>query len=120
MLSIYNNDHKPVEEKVPDLDECYVDDLDTVDPEQWPYGYVELNLLLQKWVKKISVDMAAHVPPKMACMIGSFWNIFGQEGYKEITFTLLNNLIFVAWFKNMVNIVNVNAGFVYQLSKQEQ
>jgi hypothetical protein len=120
MLSLYNADYKAPEERITEDLQCCFDDIETVDPEQWPYGVIELSVLLQRWVRKISVDLAAHVPPKMACMIGNFWNIFGQEGYKEITFKLLNNLIFAAWFKNMINLVNVNAGFIYQLSKQEQ
>lgn len=120
MLGIFNNEQK-TDDTVPDDEEQVFYAEEPCDPDQWPYGGFELTLLLQKWIRKISVDLAAHVPPKMACMIGTFWSIFGQEsGYKDITFALLNNLIFIVWLKNMVNIVNVNAGFIYQLSKQEQ
>ena len=95
--------------------------LEQPNPEQWPYSSFDLTRLLKKWANKVSVDLAAHAPPKMACFIGSFWRIFGMDDeYKSQTFRLLNRLLFDVWFKPMLPIVNVNAGYIFQLTKQEQ
>ena len=81
----------------------------------------KLARLLKKWSKKVSVDLAAHVPPKMACMIGTFWSIYGKSAsYRDATFKQLTDLIFTVWFRHMVNIVMINSGFIYQLSEQDR
>jgi hypothetical protein len=109
--------NQPSEEEAKDVFEH----LEDPNPENWPYSTFDLTRLLKKWNKKISVDLAAHVPPKMACFIGTFWKVFGaDEGYKHDTFKLLNRLIFDIWLKPMLPIINVNAGYIYQLTKQDQ
>jgi hypothetical protein len=87
----------------------------------WPYSRADLHKLLEKWSKKISVDLASHIPPKMACMIGTFWNVFSQnEEYLWNTQKFLNELLFKVWLKNIIPIVNLNAGYVYQLTVEER
>ena len=103
------------------MDEELLEGFEPVDPKKWPYSALDLLTLIKKWVKKISVDMAAHVPPKMACMIGSFWSTFGSDpAYKKATFSLLNQLVFQVWLKRALPLVLVSSGFAYQLSKPEQ
>ena len=98
-----------------------VEDMHKIDQEKWPFSYFELTRLLKKWSKKISVDLAAHVPPKMACMIGTFWSIYGKDSsFREVTFKQLTDLIFAVWFKHMINIVMINNGYIYQLSEQDR
>jgi hypothetical protein len=98
-----------------------MNDTNRYDPDFWPYSGVDLDRLLKKWARKISVDLASHIPPKMACMIGSFWNTFGTDTtYREAAFKMLNDLLLLIWLKNMVPIVNVNAGSVYQMTIQDR
>ena len=97
------------------------EDMHKIDQEKWPFSFFELTRLLKKWSNKISVDLAAHVPPKMACMIGTFWNVYGQSpSYREVTFKQLTDLIFAVWFKSMINIVMISSGFVYQLTEHDR
>lgn len=96
-------------------------DFKRLEPDVWPFSGADSDRLIDKWSKKISVDLAAHIPPKMACMIGTFWKVYGNDpSYRSATFRMLNDLLFKVWLKNMVPIVNVNSGFVYQMSVQER
>lgn len=57
----------------------------------------------------------------MACMIGTFWNIFGKDAlYEESSFRMLNELLLSVWLRNMVDIVSVNAGSVYQMTPRDR
>lgn len=86
-----------------------------------PFDILELDSMLTKWARKLSVDFAAHIPPKMACMIGCFWNLYGQiESSKIDVFKMLNDLIIKQWFVDMVEIVCVSTGQIYQTSKEER
>ena len=91
------------------------------DPEFWPFSVNDTNKLLHKWTRKISVDFATHIPPKMACIIGTFWNVFGKDELHEwISFKMLNELLITVWLKSMVDIVCVNTGLVFKLSPKER
>lgn len=54
-------------------------------------------------------------------MIGTFWNIFGKDAlYEESSFRMLNELLLSVWLRNMVDIVSVNAGSVYQMTPRDR
>jgi hypothetical protein len=86
-----------------------------------PFGILEIDALLKKWARKFSVDFATHIPPKIACLIGCLWNTFGiDSSSKSQLFQQLNEMIIKAWLVEMVEVVCVTTGFVYQLSKEER
>lgn len=86
-----------------------------------PFDILELDSMLSKWARKLSVDFAAHIPPKMACMIGCFWNLYGQmESSKLAVFKMLNDLIIKQWLVDMLEIVCVSTGQIYQVSIEER
>lgn len=57
----------------------------------------------------------------MACLIGTFWSVFGlDESYKDTAFKTLNEMVIKIWLKSMVGLATVNTGAVYKLDESSR
>lgn len=85
----------------------------------WPYGLNHLLRLQDKWAKVISINIANHLPPKMACLFGAIWNQFSGNYLRE-TVNLISLLFFKEWLKKLLMVVQINSGSIYQMDTQKK
>lgn len=88
-------------------------------PLMWPYGLKNLLELQDKWAKTIAIDLANHLPPKIACLLGVIWNRY-SEGYKIETINLISTIVFKEWLKKMLTLVQISSGAVFQMEQQKK
>lgn len=88
---------------------------------QLPFNVLEVDALLRKWANRFSVDLATHIPPKIACVVGCLWTTFASDpDSKSRVCRQLNSLIIKNWLSQMCEVVNVSTGSVYQLAPEDR
>lgn len=88
-------------------------------PLMWPYGLRNLLKMQEKWSEIIKLYLANHMPPKMACLIGTIWNVFSKD-HKIKVANLLSLIIIKEWIKKMLKLVMINSGAAFQMNGEKK